>query len=73
MQLHTVRGTVAVESAAPGELQTTIGLVAADYHTFFIGKGKVLTHDNTIRPPTDRIVPGLAGKAVQLLGSVAAP
>ena len=67
MQLHTIRGTVPVESSGPGALQTTFGLVAADFHTFFIGKGMVLTHDNTIRPPTDRIVPGLAGKAVQAL------
>ena len=67
MQLHTVRGTAPVESIAPGAVQTTIGLAAADYHTFFIGKGMVLTHDNTIRPPTDRVVPGLAGKAVQRL------
>ncbi len=62
-----------VESSAPGALQTTYGLVAADFHTFFIGKGMVLTHDNTIRPPTDRIVPCLAGKAVQSLGSVSSP
>jgi hypothetical protein len=65
MQLHTIRGTVELEDTAPGDLQTTIGLVADDFHTFFIGKQKVLTHDNTIRPPTDRIVPGLSGKAVR--------
>jgi hypothetical protein len=69
MQLHTIHGTAPVESTAPGELQTSVGLVAADYHTFFIGKGMVLTHDNTIRPPTDRIVPGLAPKAPQALVS----
>jgi hypothetical protein len=63
MQLHTVRGTVPIESTSPGEVQTTIGLVAADFHTFFIGKEKALTHDNSIHPPTDRVVPGLSGKA----------
>ncbi len=29
-------------------------------HTYFAGNGKYLTHDNTIRRPTDRVVPGLA-------------
>ena len=65
MQLHTIRRTVPVEGIEPGVLQTTFGLVAADFHTFFAGKEMVLTHDNTIRPPTDRVVPGLAPKAVQ--------
>jgi hypothetical protein len=63
MQLHTLRGTVPVEGVEPGALQTTIGLVTADFHTFFAGQGMVLTHDNTIRRPTNRIVPGLAAKA----------
>ena len=49
MQLHTIRGTVPVEGVEPGTLQTTFSLVAADFHTFFAGKGMVLTHDNTIR------------------------
>jgi hypothetical protein len=65
MQLHTIRGTVPVEDIKPGTVQTTFSLVSADFHTFFAGKGMVLTHDNTIRPPTDRIVPGLAAKAVR--------
>jgi hypothetical protein len=34
--------------------------VTADFHTFFAGKAMVLTHDNTIRKPTTRTVPGLA-------------
>ena len=67
MQLHTVRGTVPIESTMPGDVQATIGLVAADFHTFFVGKEMALTHDNTIRPPTDRIVPGLAKKAAAAL------
>ena len=65
MQLHTIRGTVAVESIEQGESQKSFSLVAADFHTFFAGKDMILTHDNTIRPPTDRIVPGLADKAVR--------
>ena len=59
MQLHTLRGTVRVEGIEPGAPQKTYGLAVADFHTFFVGKAMLLTHDTTIRPPTDRIVPGL--------------
>ena len=65
MQLHTIRGTVRVESVEPGTLQPTFSLVAADFHTFYAGRAMALTHDNTIRASTDRIVPGLAGKAAK--------
>jgi hypothetical protein len=65
MHLHTIRGTVPIERAEPGDVQSTYSLVVADYHTFFAGKAMVLTHDNTIRPPTDRVVPGFAAKALQ--------
>ena len=67
MQLHTIRGTVPVEGVEPGTLQTTFSLVAADFHTFFAGKGMVLTHDNTIRKPTNCVVPGLAAHAATRL------
>ena len=65
MRLHTIRGTVAVERIEPGTLQTTYSFVTADFHTFFAGEGMILTHDNTIRPPTDHIVPGLAATACE--------
>jgi hypothetical protein len=65
MRLHTIRGTVPIEGIESGTSRPSFSLVAADFHTFFAGKGMVLTHDNTIRPPTDRIVPGLAAKAVR--------
>jgi hypothetical protein len=58
MRLHTIRGTLPVEGVEPGPSQASMGLVAADFHTLFAGKGMVLTHDNTIRRPTDRVVPG---------------
>ena len=58
MRLHTIRGTLPVEGIEPGPSRASMGLVAADFHTLFAGKGMVLTHDNTIRRPTDRVVPG---------------
>lgn len=61
MQLHTIRGTASIEGTETGSLQATFGLVVADLHTYFVGKENILTHDNTIRKPTNCVVPGLAG------------
>ena len=63
MNLHTIHGTVPVEAVESGASQGTIGLATADLHTFYAGKAMVLTHDNTIRKPTNRIVPGLVANA----------
>ncbi|GAF79892.1 unnamed protein product, partial [marine sediment metagenome] len=32
------------------------------FHTYFVGKTKILSHDNTIREPTDALVPGLLSR-----------
>ena len=34
-------------------------LVVADFHTYFVGHSKILSHDNTVRDATDAVVPGL--------------
>ena len=38
----------------------TYNLVVADFNTYFVGKCRVLCHDNTLRAPTKSVVPGLA-------------
>jgi len=60
MRFHTLKGTVDLTSVEPGGKQDTYNLVVADFHSYFVGKEKILTHDNTIRKPTNCIVPGLA-------------
>jgi hypothetical protein len=60
MLLHTLVGTAEVESIERGDSQRSFNLVVADSHTYFVGDHMVLTHDNTVRRPTNRIVPGLA-------------
>jgi hypothetical protein len=60
-----MRGTVPVETIESGKSQETFSLIVADFHTFFAGKAMALTHDNTIRRPTNRIVPGLAGQVAK--------
>ena len=42
-------------------LEATYNLIVADFHTYFVGEGKILSHDNTIREPTVALVPGLKG------------
>ncbi|NLX95013.1 MAG: hypothetical protein GXY83_02435 [Rhodopirellula sp.] len=60
MRLHTMQGTVEVQSVEPATEQPTYNLIVADFHTYFAGEARILTHDITIRRPTNCIVPGLA-------------
>ncbi len=60
MRFHAVTGSseiLAVEDAARSE--KAHNLVVADFHTYFVGEGRVLCHDNTPRNPTNSLVPGL--------------
>lgn len=59
MQLHTPRGTVAVSQVTPDSSEQTYNLIVADFHTYFAGESLVLCHDNTLRRPTQSIVPGV--------------
>jgi hypothetical protein len=59
-ELHSRDGAVRVSSVEPGEEVETFNLEVADFHSYFVGEGKVLCHDNTVRQPTTAIVPGLA-------------
>jgi hypothetical protein len=60
MNVHTLRGTATVAAIEKDKTEAAYNLVVEGFHTYFAGKGKYLTHDNTIRRPTDRVVPGLA-------------
>jgi hypothetical protein len=62
MQLHTIRGSVPVEAVEPGTEQPSFSLVVSEFNSFFIGKDCLLTHDNTIRKPTNCTVPGLSAR-----------
>ncbi len=59
MRLHTVEGTAEVRSVHPTGTEELHNLIVADFHTYFVTDAKILTHDNTIREPTDALVPGL--------------
>jgi len=58
-RLHTVDGSLPVEEVKSGGEGVTYNLVVADFNTYFVGEEKILSHDNTVRRPTNAIVPGL--------------
>jgi hypothetical protein len=60
--LHRVTGATRIDSVEQVGERQTHNLVVADFHTYFVGKAKILSHDNTIHSPTDAEVPGLVGR-----------
>jgi hypothetical protein len=63
VQLHSLVGPMPVTGVALSPDRETFNIIIEDYHTFFIGKGKILVHDTGAPDPTDRIVPGLPRSA----------
>jgi len=57
--LHGVTHARRIRSVEPSVVAQTYNLVVADFHTYFVGRAMLLTHDNTVRRPTASIVPGL--------------
>ncbi|MFQ5734519.1 MAG: polymorphic toxin-type HINT domain-containing protein [Planctomycetaceae bacterium] len=62
MRMHDVTGTTAVRLTGTSKAEPTYNLVVADFHTYFVGEAKVLSHDVTPIEPTDALVPGLVSK-----------
>lgn len=58
--LHTAIGAVRVASTEPAESAPTYNLVVADFHTYFVGKSGILSHDVLPPKPTNKVVPGLS-------------
>lgn len=57
--LHTARGPLLVSTVEEGSQAQTYNLVVADYSSYFVGQGMILSHDNTVRTVTRSLVPGL--------------
>lgn len=62
MLLHTPSGTLPVSAVEEGPRAVTYNLVVADFHTYFAGYDRVLSHDNTVKRPTEVIVPGVPAR-----------
>ena len=58
--LHTPTGVIRVGSTESSVSQPTYNLVVADFHTYFVGKSAILSHDVLPPKPTNKVVPGLS-------------
>ena len=58
MNLHTASGTVRIKAVREDGEKPTFNLVVDEYHTYFVGKDRVLSFDNVEPVPTLRKVPG---------------
>lgn len=59
--LHTVTGMQRILSTEDdGRVESVYNLVVADFHTYFVGKTMILSHDVTTPRLTNAKVPGLA-------------
>lgn len=59
MVLHGMREISHLSEVTEGEAEETYNVVVEDYHTYFVGRQRILSHDNTVRRPTNATVPGL--------------
>jgi len=57
--LHSAAGALTIISAGPGQRLATFNVVVADFHTYFVGPEKLLSHDNTLVEPAPGPLPGL--------------
>src|SRR5581483_2503473 len=46
MLLHGVNSPTKVRETKPGRKAATYNLIVADFHTYFVGERKILSHDN---------------------------
>ena len=57
--LYALDKSVEIREITEGGHRETYNLVVADYHTYFVGESRILSHDNTRRRPTSVLLPGL--------------
>lgn len=52
-ELHGIACPALVTAATTVETEPTFNLIVADFHTYFVGNTRLLSHDNTICQPID--------------------
>jgi hypothetical protein len=62
-QVITTSGAVDLRSVSEGLEETAYNLEVGQFHTYFVGKSRVLVHDNTCPQPTTNILPGVGSNA----------
>lgn len=58
-QFHTIQGAAAVTSVTEDLVATVHNLEVADFNTYFVGHSHILSHDVTVRDPSDMVEPGV--------------
>lgn len=60
-KIYGIDGAVTIERVENStDVEPTYNLIVADFHSYFVGDGRIYSHDNTMRHPTGMAVPGLA-------------
>ena len=62
-RIHSTSGAVVVDAIEDLEPALAYNLVVEDFHSYFVGKQRLLVHDNLLRKPTLAVVPGLKEKS----------
>lgn len=62
-RLHALEGSLAVESNKLQGTATVYNLVVADFHSYFVGRSRILSHDVNPREATIARLPGLVEAA----------
>jgi hypothetical protein len=62
-QLVAVSGSMDLQSAEAGEEAEAYNLEVGQFHTYFVGRSRVLVHDNTCPQPTINTLPGISPRA----------
>jgi hypothetical protein len=63
MALHAVEHAIDVTGIEKGEETSCHNLVVDEFHTFFVGKSRLLVHDISCPRPTTAVIPGAASAA----------
>ncbi|MDZ4658399.1 MAG: polymorphic toxin-type HINT domain-containing protein [Bythopirellula sp.] len=65
--LVAVVGSIDVQSVEKGEDAEAFNLEVGQFHTYFVGRSRVLVHDNTCPQPTINTLPGVSPRAANKL------
>jgi hypothetical protein len=63
-QLVSAQGLLYLQVAQVGDAAEAHNLEVGEFHTYFVGKNRVLVHDNTCPQPTTNRLPGVPGRGV---------
>lgn len=58
-QLWTTNGSRRLETTEPSGNAEAFNLEVGQFHTYFVGPGKVLVHDNRCPLPNTKVLPGV--------------